>query len=112
MPPETARRPGFGSLPRISMSGPRKTAACLTLPCLAAALLAAGCAGHYPQTTLSPHSDVGWMIQQLLNNIVAWCIGIFIVVEGLLVLAIFKFRRRDDHHVPEAVHGHTALAVG
>ncbi len=79
----------------------------------ALALFAAGCAGHFPQSSLSPHSDVGWMIQNLFSSIVGWAMGIFLVVETVLIVAIVRFRRREgvQDRVPEHVHGHTGLEV-
>lgn len=42
-----------------------------------------------------------------------WSLGIFVVVEALLVFALWRYRRRPgDSGVPEQVHGFTALEIG
>ncbi|MEZ4459991.1 MAG: cytochrome c oxidase subunit II transmembrane domain-containing protein [bacterium] len=48
-----------------------------------------------------------------LYNIIAWiCLGILILVESVLLIAIFKFRRKSDADKPAAVHGNLRLEVG
>jgi cytochrome c oxidase subunit II len=63
--------------------------------------------------TLAPHSDFGRMILDVYQDVIWWSVGIFVVVEGLLVFALWRFRRRaGDTGQPDQVHGHTALEVG
>ncbi|HEY6808384.1 MAG TPA: cytochrome c oxidase subunit II [Gemmatimonadales bacterium] len=83
--------------------------ACLWLTGLCVAL--AGCGGHYPQTTLAPRSDLGLAIDHLFTGIFGWALGVFIVVEGLLLFTIVKFRARPGAAPPKAIHGHTALEI-
>ncbi|MBI1967661.1 MAG: cytochrome c oxidase subunit II [Gemmatimonadetes bacterium] len=71
-----------------------------------------GCAGPFPQTTLAPKSDFGIAIDQLFTNIFWWAVAVFVVVEGLLLYAIIRFRARPGAPPPKATHGHTALEIG
>jgi cytochrome c oxidase subunit 2 len=63
--------------------------------------------------TLVPHSDFGRAILDVYEDVIWWSLGILAVVEGLLLFALWRFRRRpDDTGHPDQVHGHTALEVG
>lgn len=87
----------------------RILAACL---CAALTVLAANAiAADHPQSTLVPRSDVGWMIQHLLESIVFWVVVIFIGVEAALIVTVLRFRRRPDGPAPKQVHGNTTLEV-
>lgn len=92
----------------------------MTSHLLRTALLAAGvlalqaCAGDYPQSALHPASDFAARLDDLFRTIVWWAIGVFLVVEALLLYAIFRFRERggEDAERPRPVHGHTGLELG
>lgn len=71
----------------------------------------AACGGPYPQSTLAPKSDFGTAIDRLFTGIFWWALGVFIVVEGLLLFSVFRFRRREGAPPPEQRHGHTALEI-
>lgn len=60
---------------------------------------------------VSEHSTSGQEITRLYNIIAKICVGILIIVEGILFYAIFKFRRTSDDEQPEQVHGHLPLEV-
>jgi cytochrome c oxidase subunit 2 len=84
------------------------------LPVLSTLLLAlvlAGCAENYPQTTLLPRADFGRMVDKLFSTTVFWAVVVFVLVEGAILVAIFKFRGRPDDPEPRQVHGHTGLEV-
>lgn len=84
--------------------------ACL-LPLLAIALLLTACAGDFPQNAMAPKSDFAQVIDNLFWTIIYWSIGVFIVVESLLVYALIRFRRRPGQPVPAQVHGNTRLEI-
>lgn len=69
------------------------------------------CAGPFPQTTLHPTSDLGFAIDHLFTGIFAWATGVFVVVEGLLVYALFRYRARPGGEPAKDMHGHTALEI-
>jgi len=80
------------------------------LPGLLLVALAA-CAGPFPQTTLQPKSDLGFAIDHLFTGIFGWAVGVFVVVEGLLLYALIRFRARPGAPAPKPTHGHTALEI-
>lgn len=71
----------------------------------------AGCSGYHPQTTLHPTSDFGTAIDVLFRSILIWEIGIFLVVEAALLIALFRFRRSRPEGHPPQLHGHTGIEV-
>jgi len=80
---------------------------------LAAILLAvAGCGGPFPQTTLAPRSDLGVAVDTLFTSIFWWAVVVFVIVEGLLLFVIIRYRQRGSAGRPSALHGHTVLEIG
>jgi len=75
------------------------------------ALALPGIAGQYPQTTLEPKSQLAVWQNDLLNNIVFWCVIIFVLVEGALVVTVLRFRRRPGGPAPKPIHGNTQLEI-
>src|SRR3990172_2601859 len=50
--------------------------------------------------------------QRDLFNLVLWpAVAILVIVEGLLVVAVLRFRRRGDEPPPKQVHGNTRLEL-
>ncbi len=75
-------------------------------------LVSPGCSAA-PWATWRPVSDYGAMTRAVYGEVFWWTLGIFVVVEVLLVVALWRFRHRPDYSgAPEQVHGHTALEVG
>ena len=88
---------------------PRLTAAAVTVVLLLPAL---GCTLHqFPQTTLDPQSDYASLIQRLLVKLVFWVVLIFVVVEGVLIVTVLRFRARPGSPQPKPVHGNVALEI-
>ena len=79
---------------------------------IALLLALTGCGGPFPQSTLSPRSDFGVAIDSLFTGIFWWAVGVFFVVEGLLLFVIFRYRQRPGAPAPKPRHGHTALEIG
>src|SRR3989442_2039161 len=81
---------------------------------IATALVAlAGCnLREFPQSTLSPHSNYAWWIQHLLEKLVFWVVVIFVIVQGLLIYTVVRFRNRPGAPEPKPVHGNTVLEIG
>lgn len=80
---------------------------------LVVAALAVGCASNAPQDTLRPagrnaNEELG------LYQLVFWvAVVVFVLVQGLVIAAIVRFRRRDgdDGKEPVQVHGNTRLEL-
>ena len=80
---------------------------------LAAVLVLAGCAeADLPQNMLAPEGPIARK-QDSLWNLVFWtAVGVFVVVEGLLVLLLVRFRAKPtDVEPPKQTHGNTRLEV-
>jgi cytochrome c oxidase subunit 2 len=75
-------------------------------------LAAIGCGGPFPQTTLAPRSDLGLAVDTLFTSIFWWAVVVFVIVEGLLLFVIIRYRHREGGGRPSALHGHTALEIG
>jgi cytochrome c oxidase subunit II len=78
---------------------------------ITAALFLSGCAGPFPQSTLSPRSDFGRAVDHLFTGIFWWAAFVFVVVETLLLVAIVRFRHREGGPAPKPLHGHTVLEI-
>ncbi|HXF95619.1 MAG TPA: cytochrome c oxidase subunit II [Gemmatimonadales bacterium] len=89
---------------------PRSWKTLLGLAPVAAGLI--GCrAEQFPQSTLHPRSDFAWAIQDLFTGIFWWAVVVFVVVEGILLYAVFRYRARPGAPPPRPVHGHTLLEI-
>lgn len=74
-------------------------------------LVLAGCGHEYPQSALSPKGDFARMIDELFDTVMLWATLVFVLVEGALIWAIFKFRGRPNDAEPAQVHGNTTLEI-
>lgn len=80
------------------------------LPLLA--LLAGACSPEqYPQTALRPISDFAKIGDGIQTTTFYWAFGVFMLVEGALLYAIFRFRGKPDDAAPRQVHGNTTLEI-
>lgn len=83
----------------------------LTIPLLVlAALLTAGCTPG-PQDALAPVGPVGAMESGLYNLIFGIAVVVFVIVEGLLIYAVLRYRQRPGDGIPVQVHGNTKLEI-
>jgi cytochrome c oxidase subunit 2 len=75
-------------------------------------LILAGCSPeHYPQTTLKPLSDFAKIGDDIQTTTFWWALGVFILVEGALVYAIFRFRGKPGDPEPKQIHGNTTVEI-
>lgn len=62
--------------------------------------------------TLRPVSDFGHLVNDVYGDLIWWTLGIFVVVELLLLYALIRYRSTpNDSEVPSQVHGFTALEI-
>jgi cytochrome c oxidase subunit 2 len=73
--------------------------------------LVSACASTDPQNALIPAGPVAQMEVNLFNFIFVIAIAVFVVVEGILVYTVLRYRRRPDDRMPTQTHGNTALEV-
>ena len=65
-----------------------------------------------PPSALDPASPAAVAIANLHNAVLIVAVAIFAIVEGLLLFAAFRFRRRPkDDSVPAQIHGNTRLEI-
>ena len=74
----------------------------------AVALATSACAlrdDGLPQNALDPEGPVARQIDSLVSPVFAVAGFVFVLVQGLVLYAIFKFRARSDDEAPVQVHG-------
>jgi cytochrome c oxidase subunit II len=85
---------------------------CLVTALCLLALGLAGCSPeHYPQTTLLPRGDFAKIADDLLDTTVRWALLVFVLVEGVLIYAIFRFRGKPGDPEPHQTHGNTTVEI-
>ena len=76
------------------------------------ALVVAGCSpDHYAQTALRPISDFGRIGDDIQTTTFKWAVVVFILVEGALLYAIFRFRGKPGDPEPAQIHGNTTVEI-
>ena len=76
------------------------------------ALIASGCTGD-PQDTLTHKGDVSSRITNLFMPVFWIAVAVFVFVEGALIWASIRYRRRpDQNQLPAQTHGSTPLEIG
>jgi len=82
----------------------------LLLPLLALFLVGA-CTPDHPQSTFDAAGPVA-NDQRFLFLFIFWAaVAVFIAVEGALIYALFRFRRKPGQGLPEQVHGNQPLEI-
>jgi cytochrome c oxidase subunit 2 len=80
------------------------------LPAVAAVTLTA-CNANYPNSIFHSHTEFNREVGTLFSILIWLGTAVFIFVEGLLVYAMWRYRRRSDNDRPEHVHGNTTLEI-
>jgi cytochrome c oxidase subunit II len=76
------------------------------------ALVVAGCSPErFPQTALLPLSDYARIGDHVQDQTFYWAVGVFVLVEGALLYAIFRFRGQPDDPEPAQIHGNTTVEI-
>lgn len=78
---------------------------------IALPLLLVACGQNLPQDSLEPAGPEARTIDALFNWVFWIAAFVFVLVEGLLVVALIKFRHRPGSPVPHQVHGNKRLEV-
>jgi cytochrome c oxidase subunit 2 len=81
------------------------------LPAVLAVALAACSNETYPNSIFSHLTEFNRDIGYLFKILIWLGSFVFVLVEGLLLYAIWRYRRRSDNDRPEHVHGNTTLEI-
>ena len=74
-------------------------------------LVATACSRDFPQTTLAPKGDLARIEDDIFFTTVKWATLVFVLVEGALIYAIFRFRGKPGDPEPEQIHGNTVVEI-
>ena len=74
-------------------------------------LLVVGCATDVPQNTFDAKGDVAAKQRDVFNLALWPAIAILILVEGLLIFSLFRFRQKKNEKIPKQVHGNNKLEI-
>jgi cytochrome c oxidase subunit 2 len=85
----------------------------VVLGLVALALVAAACAPNATQSALEPKGPYAQKSFDLFVPVFWVAVAIFVIVEGLLVLFVFRYRHRKNQtpRIPAQVHGNTRLEI-
>lgn len=75
------------------------------------ALALAACAQSYPNSTFTPHSDLGRSIDFLWDRLMFFGTIVFVLVEGALIYVVIRYRRKSEDVMPPQTHGHVLLEI-
>jgi cytochrome c oxidase subunit 2 len=93
----------------IGLHRARRLLSTALIPALALGL--AACSSHTPNTIWGAHSETGQAESHLTKILLVLGVIVFVVVEGLLVYVLIKFRARPGGPEPKQTHGNTTLEV-
>jgi len=74
-------------------------------------LVGTACSRDFPQTTLAPKGDLARIEDDIFYTTVKWATLVFVLVEGALVYAIFRFRGKPGDAEPDQIHGNTVVEI-
>jgi len=78
---------------------------------VAVVFLSSGCFIHYKQSAVNPKGSVARQLNNLFWPVFWIAVGVFVLVAGLVLIAVIRFRARSDDEAPRQVHGNTRLEV-
>ncbi len=76
---------------------------------ITALVLLAACAKDAPQDTLAPDGPIARQVDNLFRPVFWIAVFVFVLVEGLIVWAVFRFRDRPGAQEPKQIHGNSKL---
>ena len=92
------------------MKASRRTRRLLPLALVLGAVSGA-CASNAPQDTLEPVGPIAKQLDALFNPVVAVAAVFFFLVQGLVLFAAIRFRRRSEDEAPKQIHGNVKLEI-
>jgi cytochrome c oxidase subunit 2 len=89
----------------------RRLAGLVPVLCVLALVLAGCSPDHYSQTALRPLSDYAKIGDDIQTTTFKWAVAVFVLVEGALLYAIFRFRGKPGDPEPQQIHGNTTIEI-
>ena len=85
----------------------------MVLGLAALAVVAVACAPNATQSTLEPKGPYAQKSFDLFVPVFWVAVGIFVIVEGLLLLFVIRYRHRKNQtaRIPAQIHGNTRLEI-
>ena len=83
----------------------------LTALMAGASVVLAACSTDTPNTTLTPHTDLGRDVDALWDILLAGGVVVFVLVALALLFVIVRYRHRPGSPEPKQIHGSTALEI-
>lgn len=74
------------------------------------AVLLSACGGS-PQSVLDPQGSFAERPDDLFRIVFWIAVAIFVLVQGLIIVTVVRFRDRGGEQLPEQVHGNTKLEI-
>jgi cytochrome c oxidase subunit 2 len=90
-------------------SRPRRLATAALTAVLA--VFVAACAQDHPNTIFHSHTDFNRDVGFLFDLLIWLGTVVFVFVEGILIITLIKFRKREGQPAPQHVHGNTKLEI-
>lgn len=76
------------------------------------ALVMSACARNAPQDYLEPAGPEARMLDRLWDPVFLVAAVMFVIVEGLILLVVLRYRARSDDEAPVQVHGNAKMEIG
>jgi cytochrome c oxidase subunit II len=84
----------------------------VSLSLFAASLLLAACGENLPATTTYPAGDHAQRIYDLMVPVFWAALAVFVIVEGVLIYSVIRFRQRSANDaIPAQIHGNTRIEI-
>ena len=96
---------------RLRTAATRRKLRLASVLCVLPLVLSACSPEHYAQTALRPLSDFARIGDDIQTTTILWALLVFVLVEGALVYAIFRFRGKPGDPEPAQVHGNTTIEI-
>lgn len=74
-------------------------------------LAACGSGTEQPQTTFTAQASNAREILNLYNIVFYVAIGVFVIVEGVLIFSMIRYRRRKEDGIPLQIHGNQPIEI-
>ncbi len=71
----------------------------------------AACSASAPQSVLDPQGPAAQQPDDLFRVVLLIALVVFLVVQGLIIYAVVKFRDNGDGELPKQVHGNTKMEL-